>query len=351
MMTRYLRLLLLTSCVLAALATPAAASPHHAPKPRHVPTLTALVPVAGAPTNPVATASYVYVASDSPSVITLINAHTHRVATTIPTTPKSFAIAALPDPSTIYIASTLAVTTFSTYSNRVTAIVRLPRITQVAVLADGNAAVLYESGRALGVISPYGALSYHRALKTPAKYLAAASSIYTLSFHSPKNATLSAFSETGVPTRVTLTPRGATGLVATALGVFVTNTAKKSVFEYSTNLSPERPLSAIDPQFVTTNANSVFISGPTRLYEYSNSYLVASLSLKGAIISMLFVGPKIYTTSYAPSSAFTALTTAPLHATSHLTLALATGQAVAVPGSDLVYVSNHAGLLADVTLN
>jgi hypothetical protein len=310
-----------------------------------------LVPVAGLPANPVATAAYVYVASDSPSVITVVNAHTHRVAATIPTTPKSFAIAISPNLATIYVAATGAVTTFSTYSNRVTAIVRLPRITQVAVLADGNAAVLYESGRALGVISPYGALSYHRALKTPAKYLAAASSIYTLSFHSPKNATLSAFSETGVPSRVMGTPRGATGLVATALGVFVTNTAKKSVFEYSTNLSPERPLSAIDPQFVTTNANSVFISGPTRLYEYSNSYLVASLSLKGAIISMLFVGPKIYTTSYAPSSAFTALTTAPLHATSHLTLALATGQAVAVPGSDLVYVSNHAGLLADVTLN
>jgi hypothetical protein len=353
MMTRYRRLLLLTFFVLAAAVVPtlAGAATHHAPKAPRTPELTALVPVAGVPTNPVATPSYVYVASDAPSVITLINAHTHRVAATIPTIPKSFAIVISPNLSTIYVASTLAVSTFSTSSNRVTATLRLPRVTEIAALADGDAAVLYKGGSALGTISPSGSLSYHRTLKTPAKYLAASSSVFVLSFHSPKNSSLSAFSEALTPLRTMGTARGATGLVATALGVFVPNVAKKSVFVFSTSLSPERTLQVNDPQLVTTNGNTVFVSNPTRLYEYANSYLAASTPLKAPLISMLFAGSKLYATSFAPQSSLITFTTSSLKVTARLTLALATGQATSVPGSDLVYISNHAGLVADVTLN
>lgn len=336
---------LLTGTLLALSTTPASAQ--STPDPM----LVALVPVAAVPGTPVATPSYIYTASTSPSVLTVVNAHAHHVATTLPIPPGSFATGISPAFSTIYVAAPSTVTSISSASNRVTATIHLPGVTQLAALSNGSAAVLYASGTALGVINQAGTLVYHRTLKVPATYLAAGPSIYSLSFNAPKKPIVSSYSLSLNPLAATNTPRGSSGLAATPLGVFVPDAASASLSEFTLALKATVTIQVTDPQLISTNANNVFVATPTKLYEYSSSSLVASTPLKAPLISMIFVGQRLYTTSFAPQSAFSTYNLPGLTSTSTLTLALATGTAVLVPGANLAYVSNHAGLLADVALN
>ena len=346
MMTR--RLFTATALSLAALLTPfAAASASKSPAPK----ITAFIPVAAVPDNPVSTASYVYVASIRPSVLSVIDARTHHVATTLTIPSGSFASVISPALSTIYVASTNDVTVVSPLSNRVTASLHLPRVTALAILSNGDAAALYANGAGLAVINSAGSLISHRSLKIRASYLAASSAVYTLSFRSPKNPVLSSYSPALAPSAVTTVARGASGLVATPLGVFVLNVPAQRVEELSVALRAATTIKVKDPQFVTTSGQRVYIASSKVLYEYTSSQLVASSPLKAPLISMLFDGAYLLTTSFEPEAAFCTYNVASLKALSRLTLALATGDATLVPGSNLVYVSNHAGLVSDITIN